>query len=328
MKRSLCRMFVSLVLVVLMFNSYALASSEHRVVIYTSSDENELALARQLLNEEFPGWDIVLEYISTGNHAARLKAEGIVTECDISYDLEYGYMAMLDAEGLYASLADYDTSKYIDDLITSQNLIPTMRYGGAIIINTKVLNDKGLPEPKSYGDLLKPEYRGLISMPSPKASGTGYMFYKSLVNAWGEAEALDYFDALGENILQFSSSGSAPVNSLVQEEVAIALGMTSHAALKITEGNPLKILFFEEGSPYAACGAAIIKGKENNPDIQAVFRFFYETVTEAICAELYPEQIYKGKTFTMENYPENITYANMDNNTPEEKERLLDQWIY
>ena len=83
------------------------------------------------------------------------------------------------------------------------------------------LEEKNLAVPTSYADLLKPEYKGLVSMPNPKSSGTGYMFLKSLVNAWGEEEAFAYFDQLAENILQFTSSGSGPVNALVQGEAAI-----------------------------------------------------------------------------------------------------------
>lgn len=301
---------------------------KERIVIYTSSDENEIALIRERLDSKFPNYDISIEYFATGDHAAKLKAEGIATGCDISYDLEYGYMEMLSREGIYADISSYDKSIYLDDLAVSQYYIPTMRYGGAIIVSTKILSEKGLPEPSSYEDLLKPEYKNLISMPSPKASGTGYMFYKSLVNAWGEERTIEYFDKLSTNILQFTSSGSGPVNALVQGEVAIALGMTSHAALKITEGHPLKILFFEEGSPYQACGAAIIKGKETSEAVQAVFKYFYEELTSEVCEKLYPEQIYKDKTFTMDNYPTNITYADMKNNTPEEKVRLLDLWTH
>ena len=58
-------------------------------------------------------------------------------------------------------------------------------------------------------------------MPNPRSSGTGYNFLKSLVNAWGEDEAFAYFDRLAENVYQFTSSGSGPVNALVQGEADV-----------------------------------------------------------------------------------------------------------
>ena len=87
-------------------------------------------------------------------------------------------------------------------------------------------------------------------MPNPKSSGTGYMFLKNLVNTWGEEAAFAYFDELSKNILQFTSSGSGPINALVQEEVAIGLGMTAQAVTQINEGVNLKIVFFENYNKF------------------------------------------------------------------------------
>lgn len=67
--------------------------------------------------------------------------------------------------------------------------MPVDRYSGSVIVNTQVLADKGLPVPQSHEDLLDPMYKGLIEMPDPTASSTGYLFLKSLVNAWGEEKA-------------------------------------------------------------------------------------------------------------------------------------------
>ena len=198
-------------------------SKKEHILIYTSVEDYVIADMNARLKEEFPDYDITVEYVSTGNHAAKLIAEGKNTECDISYDLEYGYMEQLAQSGVLANLTSYDQSIYPADTVVSDNYLIQCRVGGAIIVNTELLASKGLTEPTSYEDLLKPEYAGLISMANPKSSGTGYMFYKSLVNAWGEDEALAYFDALTPNILQYTSSGSGPVNALLQGEAAIGL---------------------------------------------------------------------------------------------------------
>lgn len=57
-----------------------------------------------------------------------------------------------------------------------------------------------------------------------------------------------------------------------------------------------------------------------------VFSFFYTTLIDEDKALFFPEQIYKDKTFEVEGYPTNINYADMSNNTTEEKLRLLDKW--
>ena len=312
----------------ILFGVTACGNSKEKVLIYSSAEDYRIEYMNQRLQEEFPDYDVTIEYMSTGNHAAKLLSEGVETECDITHDLEYGYMEQLDSKDVFADLSSYETDIYVDDVVKSNNYLIEYRNGGAIIVNTEVLEDRGLQEPTSYEDLLKPEYKGLISMPSPKSSGTGYMFLKNLVNSWGEEEAFTYFEKLTENILQYTSSGSGPVNALVQEEVAIGLGMTGQAVVKINEGYPLKILYFEEGSPYCLYGQSIIKGKEEKAAVTEVFDFMINTLNYELVAKFFPEKIYKDKDDVIENYPTNIVYGDMSNNSMEEKERLLNKWVY
>ena len=73
-------------------------------MIYTSAESYRVEYMRQRLLEEFPQYEIHIEYMPTGNQAARLLAEGKRTQCDITYDLEYNYLEQLAAAGLLAFL--------------------------------------------------------------------------------------------------------------------------------------------------------------------------------------------------------------------------------
>ena len=70
------------------------------------------------------------------------------------------------------------------------------------------------------------------------------------------------------------------------------------------------------------------EGKQNKPAVMEVFTFFYTELVEKDKELYYPEQIYKDKVFEIENYPTDIPYADMSNNTTAEKERLLENWAY
>ena len=301
-------------------------SAKENVTIYTSIEDYRIEYLSERMEEEFPNYDVNIVFYSTGDHIAKLLEDGTGTDCDITHSLGYSYLQQLDAKGYLADLSSYDQSIYDENLIISDDFLPQERGSGAVILNTRLLEELGLDEPESYGDLLKPEYRGLISMPNPKASSTGYMFYKSLVNAWGEEKALDYFDKLTDNILQYTESGSGPLNTVAEGKAAIGLGTTATAVAKINEGSPLKIIFFEEGAPYAVYGQTIIKGKEDRKAVRDVFDFLVNTFNYENCERYMPETLYKDRTFSLENYPRNIKYADMSNNTVEEKERLLAEW--
>ena len=303
-------------------------SGKDYILIYTSVEGYVIEDMNDRLRETFPDYDIVIEYVSTGSHAAKLLIEGANSECDITYDLEYAYMEQLAQAGALADLSAYDRSIYLEDTVVSDYYLVQCRVGGAVILNTEVLQEKGLAEPTSYEDLLKPEYKGLISMANPKSSGTGYMFYKSLVNAWGEERAVQYFNDLTPNILQYTSSGSGPVNALLQKEVAIGFGMTSHAVTQINEGAKLKIVYFEEGSPYTMYGQSIVAGKDQRQSVKEVFDFLVNTYSYELNEKFFPEQMFKDVTYELKNYPQNIVYSDMSNNTIEEKGHLLDLWTH
>lgn len=303
-------------------------SNKEEILIYTSVEDFVVEDLQARLAEEFPDYDITLEYLTTGNHAARLLSEGKSTSCDISYNLEYAYLSQLEEKGLLADLSGYDKSVYCQDTLVGDNYLVQSRNGGAIILNTDVLKEKNLPEPTSYEDLLKPEYKGLISMPNPKSSGTGYMFLKSLVNAWGEEKALAYFDKLTENILSYTSSGSGPLNALLQKEVAIGLGMTAPAVTQINQGASLKITFFEEGSPFSLYGQAMIAGKETRESVKQVFDFLLNTYAYELSEKYFPEPLFKDKTFEVKNFPKNIVYSDMRGDTSDAKVALLEKWAH
>ena len=303
-------------------------AEKETVTIFTSIEDYRIEYLQKQLEKAFPQYDVHIVFYSTGDHIAKLLHEGVRTECDITHSLGYSYLQQLDGKGCLASLSGYDKKIYDDKLIISDNFLPQERGSGAVIINRQMLKELGLKEPKSYADLLDPKFRGLVSMPNPKDSSTGYMFYKSLVNAWGEAKALAYFDKLTDNILQYTKSGSGPLNAVSEGKAAVGLGTTATAVAAINEGKPIKLAFFREGAPYTVYGQAIIKGREKRKAVQDVFSFLVNTFNYENCELYMPEKLYKDRMFTLKNYPQNIVYADMGNDTVEEKERLLAKWKY
>lgn len=306
----------------------ACGGKKEKVVIYTSAADFRIAHMNDALTKQFPNYDFVIEYLPTSKHAAKLMAEATNTECDIVHDLAYLSLDELDKKGILADLSSYDRSVYCDDVVKGNGYLPEIRVGGAIIVNPDVIKERNLNMPTSYLDLIKPEYKGLISIPNPKATGAGYMFLKALVNAWGEEKAYAYFDKLSVNVLQFTTSGTAPVNAASTKEVAIALGYTSDAVIKLNDGVNLKIIIPQEGSPFAMYGQAIVKGKDKKEAVKKVFDYLVGVYNYDVCKVFRPEQVFKDKVFEVRNFPANIKYANMSSDTLEEKKKLLAKWNY
>ena len=145
----------------------------------------------------------------------------------------------------------------------------------------------------------------------------------------GTEGALEYVDKLYANLKQFTESGSGPIKLLKQGEVAIGLALTFQAINEQNSGQPFEIIFPEYGSPYSLTGTAMLKGRETDRSICEVYDFIINEFLVYDKENFSPETIYEGQTNTIENYPQNIVYANMDGiQDIKEKERLLALWKY
>lgn len=328
--RKLKRAIASFLLFVCILSSFTgcMKGGKNDVVIFSSLESyRNLELSRQL-NERFPELNIAVQQISTGNNAAKIQAEGTSTEADIVLCLETAnFDKIIDN---FAPLTDFTPNNYLEPYQPKDDRAYTWEKNeGSIIINTIELEKRGLPKPTSYQDLLDPIYKDLIVMPSPKTSGTGYMFLNAWVNMMGEDEAFAYVEKLQENIKQFTESGSGPVQMLNQGEAVIGLGMVFQAADQIEEGSPLEIIVPEEGAPYNTTQFGIIKGHETNENVRKVFEFINSEFFFYNCTYFAPGKIVEGQECLLPHYPENIKSA--DVSTIDDislKSHLLDRWKY
>lgn len=326
-KKKLFSLFAGSLILVAALLPFGACKKKEKIIIWTAWTDDQSDFYLPALKEKFPEFHIVHEYMNTNAIASKIINEGKHCTADIVYSEEYGYLEQCQEH--LARLDDFDFSAYLPELVPShRKYIPELKNSGCIILNVEVLKEVNLPEPTSYADLLDARYKDLISMPSPKSSGTGYMFLKQLVNEWGEEEAFTYFRKLKDNVLNFTSSGSGPVNALIQGEVAIGLGMTAQAVTEINDGVPLKIKFFAEGAPYSMCGGAILKKSAKRPPVKDVFRYMAEVLTPEHNKFIFPEQIYKDFIAEVEGYPKEIHYGNMSGDTLAEKQRLLEKWDF
>ena len=301
------------------------SSNEDRVVIYTSMEEERNQALKEQIKEKFPDKNIVVQYMATGNSAAKIKNEGTKVEADIVLDLETAHMVNI-ADN-FADLSSFDTSIYLDGVNTSNNYLTWVKYTMNLIIDKDYFREYNLSIPKTYDDLLKKEYKNLIAMPDPKTSGTGYGFYLNVVNIKGETEGLEYFKKLKDNLREFTTSGSGPTNLLKQGEIAIALGMTAQGVAAINEGYNFEIIELESGSPYNTTSCGIIKGRETNEDVKEVFNWLINVFGKYDKENFMPDIILKNQDNKMKNYPENLTDADMTGiDSTEIKNRLTEKW--
>lgn len=320
MKKYICLIFLFILLI-----TTGCSKKAGQVVIYTSMEENRNKALKEQLAEKFPDKDIVVQYLSTGNSAAKIKNEGTNVEADIVLDLETAHMVELEEN--FADLSSFDTSIYLDGVNKSNRYLTWTKYTMALIIDKNYFDKHNLSVPKTYDDLLKSEYRNLIAIPDPKTSGTGYAFYLNAVNIMGEDNAIKYFKKLKNNLREFTTSGSGPTNLLKQGEIAIAMGMTSQGVEAINEGYNFKIVSLKTGAPYNTTSFGIIKGRENKENVREVFEWLMNDFGKYDKEYYLPDKILKNQEVKVKNYPTNLKDAKMDGiDSVSVKQDLISKW--
>lgn len=311
-------------------------SSKGRVVIYTAAEDERIAYLQSNLNKKFPNTQIVIQSLGTGQLLSKLQAEGKNTECDIFYDLEVvnAEIILKAHPDLFADLSKFDFSIY-DPSVTGytsrhHKYAVNGKTYGAFLVNNKVLRDKGLSVPATYKDMLKPEYKSLIAVPSPKSSGTGYSLYNGMLTILGEKEGMQYFERLNPNIKEYTTSGSAPAKAAVRGDVAIAFGLLWQCVESTNKNKDLLVVIPDKQLPFDLFTMGMIAGHDTKDSVKDVFNYLYSELNKPQCAKFNPDKIYVNMPKAeIPNYPAGfgeIAMKNLFNISY--KQNLLDQWKY
>ena len=85
-------------------------------------------------------------------------------------------------------------------------------YAGPLgwAVNEELLKKQGKPLPRTWEDLARPEYKGLVAVANPNTSGTAYTMLVTILQVFGEQKGWDYLARLHKYVAQYTKSGSAP----------------------------------------------------------------------------------------------------------------------
>lgn len=123
-------------------------------------------------------------------------------------------------------------------------------------INTRLLKAEQVP--RSYLDLLKPEWKGRVVAHDPVLSSAAYNYFVPLVNAG----ALDweYVQALGRQEMRLERGGVQAAEVLARGEFPIILMNTDSNSVRfVKEGAPIKAISWQEGNVSHLTGMVAIK---------------------------------------------------------------------
>src|SRR3954462_8879192 len=142
--------------------------------------------------------------------------------------------------------------------------------------NTELLQKKKLPVPRSWADLLKPEYKGDIQVANPASSGTAYTMIATLVQLMGEDKAYEYLKGIHKNVSQYTRSGTAPIKAVARGETAISISFVHDGPGEKMQGFPVETITPSEGTGAEIGSMSLIKGSRN---LDAAKKFYEWALT-------------------------------------------------
>ena len=147
--------------------------------------------------------------------------------------------------------------------------------GFGIIYNKVVLARLGLPEPRTWEDLARPELFTWVGSADPRKSGSVHMAYEIILQAYGWERGWQIITAMGANVRGFASYAGQTPKDVVVGEVAYGLTIDSYAWDQVREAGEEMIGYVmpQDLTVVSGDGIALIRGAPHLPTAQRFMRF-------------------------------------------------------
>ncbi|MGL5616209.1 MAG: putative 2-aminoethylphosphonate ABC transporter substrate-binding protein [Sarcina sp.] len=302
------------------------------LTIYSALEEEQINEYISDFREMYPEIKVNIIMDSHGVISAKLVSENENPQADVIWGLSAINMIDLEDRNLlkpYKSKTFEEVNKKFIDDGEVPNWTGLTVTETAFVVNHKELEKLNLKVPESFEDLIKPEYKGLITMPNPASSGTGYFTVAAILQMMGEEKGWDYLGKLHENMGMYTHSGSKPAKLAASGEYPIGISFGYRATKQMNNGDPVVAVFPTEGSGWDLESIALT----NKSEIKEESKIFMEWALSKETMKLYSNNAAVTSIVTdvepPKGYPEKPLEQLIDNDiTWSSKNRLeiLKEW--
>lgn len=259
--RSPCALAVLVVLSLLVLTGCTAADgpAERDEVAVLCSNDAEICRAWTAAFTERSGRDVTLVRLPTSEALERIRRGEGLPEFDVWHGGGAEMYVEAAEEGL---LAPYSSPEIA--MIPDAFRDPERRWSGvyssmlAFCISPPGLAALDAQTPLTWDDLLDPALTGQVSTASPRTSGTAFTAMSLQIDRLGADAGRDYLEALYAQVLQFTRSGTAPVQVVVHGEAAVALTFAPYCEAARAEGYDVETVVPHDGTDYEIGAVAVL----------------------------------------------------------------------
>ena len=312
------------------------AAQKTQLLVYTALETDQLKAYQEGFNKVHPDIDIKWVRDSTGVITAKLLAEKGNPQADAIMGVAASSLALLDKNGMLQPYAPINLDAIMSQYRDKKNPPAWFGmdvWGATVCFNTVEAQKRNIPKPETWKDLTKPVYKGMIVMPNPASSGTGYFD----VTAWltlfgddnGKGGGWKYMDALHENIMQYTHSGSKPCVMAGNGEAVIGISFEYRANTIKAKGGPIDLIFPKEGLGWDLEAFAIHKGTKKLDAARKLADWASSKDAMLLYGKNFAITAQPGVAAPLANVPKDYEQrlVKLDFNwAAENRERILDEW--
>jgi iron(III) transport system substrate-binding protein len=310
------------------------SASAGDLLVYTSLEDDELAIYIPAFKKAHPEINVTFYRDSTGIVTAKLLAEKDNIQADVVWGTAATSLLICNELGMLKGYNPKGVEKVRKGMKDGRDdpvrWVGIKAYVTGIVGNTIEMKAKGLEMPQSYADLLKPMYKGYLVMPNPASSGTGFLTVSAILQIMGQEKGWDYMDQLHENIAMYTHSGSKPAKMAGKGEFPIGMSFAYRGFKQRAKGEPVVIAFPKEGSGYEVEANALMKKARIKKEAKIFLDWAISDDAMAMYAKVYPIVATDIKVDAPEGWPSDPMSVLIDNDlqwAAKNRKSILKEWI-
>ncbi|MGF1649934.1 MAG: ABC transporter substrate-binding protein [Hyphomicrobiaceae bacterium] len=240
-----------------------------KLTLYTSQPNTDAQQTIDAFKAKYPNVDITFVRDGTTKIMAKLEAElaAGASPADVLLIADSVTMEGLKQQGRLLAHADADVSSYAAGIHD-----PEKTWFATKLITTGIVYNTAAPmKPTSWLDLLKPEAKGQIMMPSPLTSGAALIHTATLVAnldaGW------DYYAQLKANGAQAAGGNGGVLKAVAGGEMLYGVIVDFMPIREAAKGAPVAFVAPKEGVSAISEPVAILSSTQNPAAAKAFVDF-------------------------------------------------------
>ena len=172
----------------------------------------------------------------------------------------------------------------VDGLVDGSYDADRTYFGSKLITTGIVYNTAASEKPEHWNDLIKPEYKDGVAMPSPLYSGAAAFMMSGF--ALDEQIGWDFYTGLKDNNAMSVRGNGAVLKSVAAGEKPYGILVDFMAMNAKAEGSPVEFVFPAEGVPAVTEPVAIMSSAKNVDDAKLFVDFILSDEGQSLARDM------------------------------------------